>query len=132
MLGGVYNFMGNIGIGFPGGGDSLSESVSRLIWEVREPVVLMLGATLIFGSLGLAGNFYCAKRSYFQNYYSKTVSTYWYGFARYWWKFLITVTVMVLIGCAMITALMHLLSVQTLGVATAGDYCAVEIGRAHV
>lgn len=125
MLGGIYNFMGDIGIGFPGGGDSLSESVSRLIWEVKEPVVLMLGATLIIGSIGLAGNFYCAKRSYFQNYYSKTVKTFWYGVAKYWWQFLITVTVMVLIGCAMITALMYLLARQEIGMAGAGEYCAV-------
>ena len=125
VLGGSYNFMGNVGIGFPGGGDSLAESVSRLIWEVREPIILMLGATLIFGSIGLSGNFYCAKRSYFQNYYSKTIKTYWYGVAKYWWQFLITVTVMVLIGCAMVTALMYLLSQQALGTADAGAYCAV-------
>lgn len=124
-LGGIYNFMGDIGIGFPGGGDSLAVSVSRLYWEVKEPVILMLGATLIIGSLGLAGNFYCAKRSYFQNYYSKTVKTYWMGFAKYWWKFLVTVTFMVLVGCAMITSIVYLLSQQSLGTASAGAYCAV-------
>ncbi|MCM1306231.1 MAG: hypothetical protein NC037_01640 [Bacteroides sp.] len=125
VLGGSFNFMGNVGIGFPGGGDSLDNSIARLIWEVKEPIILMLGAALILGSIGLAGNFYCAKRSYFQNYYSKTVKTFWYGVAKYWWQFLITVTVMVLVGCAMITALMYLLAQQTLGVADAGAYCAV-------
>jgi len=125
MLSGIYNFMGDIGIGYPGGGDSLTESVARLYWEVKEPVILMLGATLIFGSLGLSGNFYCAKRSYFQDYYSKTVKTFWMGFAKYWWQFLITVTVMVLIACGMITSIMYLLSRQTLGLAGAGEYCAV-------
>lgn len=124
-LGGVYNFMGDIGVGFPGGGDSLAESVARLYWEVNEPVMLMLGATLIIGSLGLSGNFYCAKRSYFQNYYSKTVKTFWMGFARYWWMFLVTVTVMVLIGCAMGTSIIYLLQQQTLNTAGAGAYCAV-------
>ena len=125
-LGGVYNFMGDIGVGFPGGGDSLAESVARLYWEVKEPILLMLGATLIIGSLGLAGNFYCAKRSYFQNYYSKTIKTFWMGFARYWWMFLVTVTVMVLIGCAMGTSIIYLLQQQTLGTAGAGAYCAVR------
>jgi len=124
-LGGVYNFMGDIGVGFPGGGDSLAESVARLYWEVKEPVLLMLGATLIIGSLGLAGNFYCAKRSYFQNYYSKTIKTFWMGFARYWWMFLVTVIVMVLIGCAMGTSIIYLLQQQTLGTAGEGAYCAV-------
>lgn len=124
-LGGIYNFMGGIGIGYPGGGDSLAESVGRLFWDVKEPVLLMLGATLIFGSLGLAGNFYCAKRSYFQDYYSKTNKTFWMGFAKYWWMFLITGTVAVLIGCGMGTALIYLLRQQTLGAADAGAYCAV-------
>ncbi len=124
-LGGIYNFMGDIGIGFPGGGDSLAVSVSRLYWEVKEPVILMLGATLIIGSLGLAGNFYCAKRSYFQNYYSKFVKTYWMGFAKYWWKFLVTVTFMVVVGSAMATSIMYLLSQQALNAASAGAYCAV-------
>ena len=125
ILGGVYNFMGDIGIGFPGGGDSLPESIGRLFWDVKEPVFLMLGAALIIGSLGLAGNFYCAKRSYFQNYYSKTIKTYWMGFAKYWWKFLFTGTVAVLIGCGLGTALIYLLQQQALGAADAGAYCAV-------
>ena len=125
ILGGVYNFMGDIGIGFPGGGDSLAESIGRLFWDVKEPVFLMLGATLIIGSLGLAGNFYCAKRSYFQNYYSKTIKTYWMGFAKYWWMFLLTGTVAVLIGCGLGTALIYLLQQQALGTADAGAYCAV-------
>lgn len=125
ILGGVYNFMGDIGIGFPGGGDSLPESIGRLFWDVKEPVFLMLGATLIIGSLGLAGNFYCAKRSYFQDYYSKTIKTYWMGFAKYWWMFLLTGTVAVLIGCGLGTALIYLLQQQALGTAGAGAYCAV-------
>ena len=124
-LGGIYNFMGNVGIGFPGGGDSLSQSVARLYWDVKEPVILMLGAALIFGSLGLSGNLYCAKRSYFQNYYSKTVKTYWMGFAKYWWASLITMTICVLIGCALGTSIIYLLQQQTLGTAGAGAYCAV-------
>ena len=124
-LGGIYNFMGDIGIGFPGGGDSLPESVARLYWDVKEPVILMLGATLIFGSLGLSGSIYCAKRSYFQDYYSKSVKTYWMGFTKYWWASLITMTISVLIGCALGTSLIYLLQQQTLGTADAGAYCAV-------
>lgn len=125
VLGGAYNFMGDIGIGFPGGGDSLASSIGRLFWDVKEPLLLMLGATLIIGSLGLAGNFYCAKRSYFQNYYSKTVKTYWMGFAKYWWMYLVTGAVAVLIGCALGTSLIYLLQQKALGTADAGAYCAV-------
>lgn len=125
VLGGTYNFMGNIGIGFPGGGDDIAKSVADLIWNVKVPVIGMLAATLIIGSFGLSGLFYCAKRSYFQNFYKQTAKTFWMGFARYWWMFLITSVVMVCIGYAMIVALMFLLYQQTLGIAGAGAYCAV-------
>lgn len=125
VLGGTYNFMGNVGIGFPGGGDDISRSVADLIWNVKVPVIGMLAATLVFGSLGLSGLFYCAKRSYFQNFYKQTIRTFWMGFAKYWWKFLVTATVMVCIGYAMIVSLMFLLYQQALGIAGAGAYCAV-------
>lgn len=125
ILGGSYNFMGDIGVGYPGGGDSIAQSVASLYWDVKAPVFAMLAATLIIGSLGLSGLFYCAKRSYYQNYYKRITKTYWMGFAKYWWKFLVTATVAVLIGLAMAVALIYLLQQQTLGTADAGAYCAV-------
>lgn len=125
VLGGAFNFMGDIGTGFPGGGDSLAVSVARLYWDVKEPVFAMVAATLILGGLGASGAFYCAKRCYFQDYYSRFVRTYWMGFAKYWWKFLLTAAVEVLIGLAMATSVLYLLQQQSLGTAGAGAYCAV-------
>lgn len=124
-LGNSFNFMADVGVGYPGGGDSLSLSVARLYWEVHEPVALMIAATLIIASFGMSGVFYAAKRSYYQDYYKKAFRTYWLGFAKYCLKFLITATVGILIGSAILTATMHLLYVQSLGTAGAGDYCAV-------
>lgn len=126
QLGGTYVFVNEIGIGLhPEGGDSLVDSVARLIWEVKEPVILMLAATLLLGSLGLSGNMYCAKRNYYQNYYSKCTKTYFMGFAKYWWFYFIEVLIEVLVGSALVTAIMYLMKQQTLGVADAGAYCAV-------
>lgn len=129
VLGNEFYFMADLNVGFhPGpGGDSLSESVARLLWEVKEPVVLIIGASLIFGSIGFSGAFYAAKRSFFQDYYSKPLRTYWMGFKKYWWVFLLMSCIGVLLGLAISTATIHLLTQQTLGVAGAGDYFAVVL-----
>lgn len=124
-LSGIYNFMGDIGVGFPGGGDSIAVSVGSLYRNVNMPVMAMYGACLLFGSLGLSGVFYCAKRSYYQNYYKKFARTYWMGFAKYWWQFLLAGLFMVVVGLGMVEALMYLLEQQALGTAGAGAYCAV-------
>lgn len=124
-VGGNNNFMGDIGIGFPGGGDVLATSVASLYRNVRMPVVAMYAACLLFGSLGFSGLFYCAKRSYYQDYYKNWAKTYWMGFAKYWWKFLLAGLMMVVIALGMVESLMYLLEQQALGTAGAGAYCAV-------
>lgn len=125
VLGGTYNFMGDIGVGFPGGGDNIAVAVSRLYWEVKMPVLCMLAGTLIIASLGLGGLFYCVKRSYYQDYYKRITKTFWMGFAKYWWKYVVTMTVEILVGLAMGVALLYFLKEQSLGAPGAGAYCAV-------
>ena len=124
-IGGTYNFMGDIGIGFPGGGDSIAVSVGSLYRDVKMPLMAMYGACFLFGSLGLSGLFYCAKRSYYQNYYKNFSKQFWYGFAKYWWKFFVAGLFMTVVGLGMVEALFYLLEQQTLGTAGAGAYCAV-------
>ena len=124
-IGGTYNFMGDIGVGFPGGGDSIAVSVGSLYRNVKMPVMAMYGACFLFGSLGLSGLFYCAKRSFYQDYYKNWARTYWMGFAKYWWKFLLAGLMMVVVALGMVESLMYLLEQQTLGTAGAGAYCAV-------
>ena len=125
MIGGTYNFMGDIGIGFPGGGDSIAVSVGSLYRDVKMPLMAMYGACFLFGSLGLSGLFYCAKRSFYQDYYKNWARTYWMGFAQYWWKYLLAGLMMVVVALGMVESLMFLLEQQALGTAGAGAYCAV-------
>ncbi len=125
VLGGTYNFMGDIGVGFPGGGDSIAISVSRLYWEVKMPVICMLAGTLIIASVGLGALFYCVKRSYYQDFYKHITKTFWYGFAKFWWKYLVAMTCAILIGLAMGISLLYFLKEQALGAPGAGAYCAV-------
>lgn len=125
VLADSYNFMANIGIGYPGVGDSISESVAQLYWEVYQPVLMFMAAAMIIVSPFMAGQFYAAKRSYYQDVYKKNIRTYWLGFAKYWWKFLLVGAVSALVMLAMGTALCNLLAKQQLATANAGDYCGV-------
>lgn len=128
VLGEDFNFMSDIGTGLSGalgGGDSVSNVVARLYMEVKAPIFAMVAASLIFGALGASGMFYCAKRSYFQDYYSRFVRTYWMGFAKYWWKFVLTAAVEIVIGLGMAVSVLYFLQQQALGTLGAGAYCAM-------
>ncbi len=125
VLADSYNFMANIGIGYPGVGDSISQSVAQLYWEVYQPVLMFMAAAMIIVSPFMAGQFYAAKRSYYQDSFKMCTRTYWLGFAKHWWKFLLAGTVSTLVMLAMGTAMCNLLAKQQLAVATAGDYCGV-------
>lgn len=125
VLADSYNFMANIGVGYPGVGDSISESVAQLYWEVYQPVIMFMAGAMIIVSPFMAGQFYSAKRSYYQDTYKKFIRTYWTGFAKHWWKFLLAGTVSTLIMLAMGTALCNLLAKQQIASAGAGDYCGV-------
>lgn len=125
VLGTDFNFMGNIGVGYPGVSDNIAEVTSRLIWEVREPIFLMLGGAGIIASIGMAGVFYSAKRSYFQDYYKRVTRTYFIGIAKYWWQFLLVSAIGIFIALGMGTSIFYLLSRQAVGAAGAGEYCAV-------
>lgn len=124
-VGGSANFMGGVGVGFPGNGNPLYRSVAAMYRNVQMPLVAMYAAGILFGSLGISGLFYCAKRSYYQNYYKNFTRQFWSGFAKYWWKFFLTALFMVVVGLGMVEALLYLLEQQTLHAAGAGAYCAV-------
>ncbi len=125
VIGDGYNFMGNVGIGYPGATDSISAVTAKLYWDVYQPLLMMLAGAGIIIAPFMAGLFYCAKRSYYQDFYKRVTRTFFMGFAKYWWKFLITATVGILIMLAMGTALLYQLSAQQLGTSGAGSICAV-------
>ncbi len=125
VLGGEYYFMGDIGVALGGSGDSLAVAVSRLMWDVREPLLCMLAGGGIIALIGMGGLFYVAKRSYHQDYYKRITRTFFMGVGKYWWKFLIVGTVGILIALAMGTSLLYFLREQALGAPGAGAWAAV-------
>ncbi len=129
VMGTGFMLTSGLGIGFNPTGitDSVGELTSKLYWEVYEPILLMLAGAAIIVSPFISGLFYCAKRSYYQDFYKKTVATYWMGFKKYWWKFLVASTVGILIATAMGTALLWHLSVDVAGGDTAGSIATVVL-----
>lgn len=127
VIGSGFVFTGGLGVGFNPTGevDSIAEQTARLYWEVYEPLLLMLAGAGIIATPFLSGLFYCAKRSYYQDVYKRTTATFFMGFAKYWWKFLVAGTVGILIATAMGTSLLYQLSVQAVGGNMAGSLAAV-------
>ena len=125
ILGGTYNFMASIGVGYPGVGDSISQAVAVQQWQVYEPIFLMTVAAAFICSIFMPGLFYCAKRCYHQDSFKKIVITFFMGVKKYWWKFMICVFVGLGIVAAMGTSFFYVMSQKSLGTAGAGAYCAV-------
>ncbi len=125
ILGGTYNFMASIGVGYPGVGDSISQAVAVQQWQVYEPIFLMTVAAAFICSIFMPGLFYCAKRCYHQDGFKKIVITFFMGVKKYWWKFMICVFVGLGIVAAMGTSFFYVMSQKSLGTAGAGAYCAV-------
>lgn len=127
VMGDGYNFMQGIGVGLHSGGDNIALSVATLYWDVYQPLLMMLAGAGIIAAPFIAGLFYSAKRAYYQDFYKRTTRTFFMGFAKYWWKYLITATVGILIALAMGTALIHQLTCEQLGTANAGTMAAVVL-----
>ncbi len=127
LLGGNYNFMAGIGVGYPGGGDSIDASVSVLFGKVFQYVLLILAGAMIIASPFMAGQFYVAKRLYFQDVYKYCNRTFFYGFKKHWWKYLLLGTIVTVLLLGVGSAILQLVALQQIGMATAGYYCAVII-----
>lgn len=127
VMGSGYVFTAGLGVGFPSSGDSINLVVANLYWDVYQPFLMMLAGAAIIVLPFIAGLFYCAKRSYYQDYYKRITRTFFMGFAKYWWKYLITATVGILIALAMGTALLYQMQQEQLGTAGAGSIAAVVL-----
>lgn len=127
VMGSGYVFTAGMGVGFPSSGDSINLAVAKLYWDVYQPFLMMLAGAAIIVSPFIAGLFYCAKRSYYQDYYKRITRTFFMGFAKYWWKYLVTATVGILIALAMGTALLYQMQQAQLGTAGAGSIAAVVL-----
>ena len=123
FIGGEYNFMASMGVGYPGGGDNIAEAVSKMYSQVKLYVILIGAGACLIASPFLSGLMYAAKRAFFQDTYKYSISTFFLGFKKHWWKYLIYGTVVAGTLAGVGVAIVDLLSAQQLGTADALDYC---------
>lgn len=123
VLGGTYNFMADFGVGYGGEGDSIQQSVSVLYSQVMVYVILIGAGACIIASPFLSGLMYAAKRAFFQDTYKYSIRTYFLGFKKHWWKYLLYGTLVAGILAGIGVAILNLLSAQQLGTAGALEYC---------
>ena len=99
---GQYNFMSSIGVGFGEPGHDFATEWWNYVKGYKMPTVAMLCLSIIIISMVTAGLFYVAKRTYFQENFTKKISTFFLGVKKYWWQFLITVSVVAIAVTSMV------------------------------
>ena len=119
---GGANFMGNVGIGYPGeisdmGAIYASQTMAYdYVFYFSLPCILLI-------SIGMAGLFNVAKKIIWNEPIKYVAKPFFTGIAKHWWKYMIFVMLGTAIGLAMGISLTNLLSKIQLGTAVAGDYC---------
>lgn len=97
-----YNFMSTIGVGFGGAGHDYSDMWWNYVMKYKMTTVAMMALSMIIISMITSGLFYVAKRTYFQENFTKKVSTFFLGVKKYWWQFLITVSFVTIVITGMV------------------------------
>lgn len=90
-----FNFMGNIGVGYPGTSDSITDAALAL-YGVYKNVLWLLVPCLVVMSIGLSGLFNCCKKYMWGEKVSPTKDFY-SGVKKFWWKYLAAMSVFSLI-----------------------------------
>ncbi len=121
-FGDSFNFVGDLGIGYPGGGDSISQSVASLYWDVNLPIFLMCAGAGVIALVFMAGILYVAKRAYFQDFYKQYIKTFFLGIKKFGLQVFALGLFGILVGAGMGTSVFYILSEQALGTIVIGDY----------
>ncbi|HKL93747.1 MAG TPA: hypothetical protein VJZ69_00500 [Clostridia bacterium] len=119
-----YNFMGNIGIGYPGAIDSLVLAKAAKL-NVYKEFMLYFYAGAVIASIGMAGLGNVARKAIWNEPFKYIAKPFFTGIKKHWWKYLLTVVVGGGIALAMAEVLLYHMVNMTLGVAGAGSWCAV-------
>lgn len=120
-----YNFMGNIGIGYPGTIDSLVVAKAAKL-NVYKEFLLYFYAGAVIASIGMAGLGNVARKVIWNEPIKKYIARpFFTGIKKHWWKYLITVAVGGAVALGMGEALLYHLAGMALGTAGAASWCIV-------
>lgn len=92
-----YNFMGNVGVGYPGTSDSIIEAKTA-IYDTYAKLVLLVVPCGVFLAAGLAGAFNCAKK-YLWGEKVLPTKDFYLGIKRHYFKFLALTLVSAALVC---------------------------------
>ncbi len=116
-----YNFMGNIGMAYPGGSDDVVRGLTSL-YAVYQRVLFYAVPLIMIASIGVAGSFNCYKKYMWGEKVQKVTRTFFKGVKNNWWKYLIVITIDALLALALGSTVVYFMTQKATGALAAGDY----------
>lgn len=116
-----FNFMGNIGMAYPGGSDDATQGLIAVYHAYQNVLYLTLPALVIL-SVGAAGCFNCYKKYLWGEKLEKVTKTFFLGVKNHWWKYMLVITVDALLTLALGSTVIYFMELRALGTATAGHW----------
>ena len=118
---GNYNFMGQVGIGYPGIVNTMAEGYKVLFDHYFHVYIPVLSASIVPMVFGLSGVFHC-MRGYMWGENVRPVKSFFRGIKRLWKPFLITAFVFAAFMCGVFYGAFWHISLLKTGAATAGSW----------
>lgn len=114
-----FDFMGNIGMAYPGGADTLVQA-QLAVYDAYQFVLYLLVPAIIVTSIGMAGAFSVVKSFMWGEKIEKVTKPFFRGVKKFWWKYLIVMTVNALLVLALGSTVIYFLKLRAVGAVTGG------------
>ena len=116
-----FDFMGNIGMAYPGGADTLVQA-QLAVYDAYQFVLYLLVPAIIVTSIGMAGAFSVVKSFMWGEKIEKVTKPFFRGVKKFWWKYLIVMTVNALLVLALGSTVIYFLKLRAVGAVTGGHW----------
>lgn len=116
-----FDFMGNIGMAYPGGADTLVQA-QLAVYDAYQFVLYLLVPAIIVTAIGMAGAFSVIKSFMWGEKIEKVTKPFFRGVKKFWWKYLIVMTVNALLVLALGSTVIYFLKLRTVGAVTGGHW----------
>lgn len=116
-----FDFMGNIGMAYPGGADTLVQA-QLAVYDAYQFVLYLLVPAIIVTSIGMAGAFSVVKSFMWGEKIEKVTKPFFRGVKKFWWKYLIVMTVNALLILALGSTVIYFLKLRAVGAVTGGHW----------
>jgi len=118
---GNFNFIGQVGIGYPGVVNTMAEGYKVLFEHYFRLYIPVLSASIVPMVFGLSGMFHC-MRGYMWGENVRPIKSFFRGIKRLWLPFLVTALVFGAFMCGVLYGAYWHISLLKAGAATAGSW----------